>query len=262
VLTLIATAASVPQLIAGGESLFGRFEATTANLSFATAVAGWMPIGNTAAIMLAAWVLAKKEEGRTEVSQARFDFNLGYLASVVLALCFLIMGAAVLYGAQVETAGGGAQFARVFVDMFAAAVGEWTRTLVAVAALCVMYSTLLAILDGFPRMLQNFLQELGLISSSRAREQIGFRVLLLVVVAAAGTFLLYFLSSFTAFIDLVTITGFLAAPVVAWINYAVITGDNVPLSAQPGRALVIWNYLAIAALLVASGGFLYFRFLA
>lgn len=261
VLTVLATVTSLPLLGAGGRAPFAPFGLSVDTLSFATAVSGWMPVGNTASIMLAAWVLARAEDrGRPTVAAARFDFNVGYLVSSLLALCFLVMGAAVLYGRQVPLPGGGAQFAATFTDMFAGAVGSWSRLLVATLSLAVMYSTLLAIVDGFPRMLQEFLVELGWLDGRAAVERRNFLLLLVVVTTGAGIFLGFFMRSFTTFIDLVTITGFVAAPVVAWANYAVLDADHVPASARPGAALTLWNRLSVAALLVASACFLYFRF--
>lgn len=262
VLILIATAASLPVMSGASGNAFAPFPLTSANLSFATAVAGWMPIGNTAAIMLSAWILARHTTpDASTLSNARFDFNLGYLASTVLALCFLIMGAAALHGQQINLPAGGAQYAATFVDMFATTVGDWSRSLVAVAALAVMYSTLLAIVDGFPRMLQNFLSELGWVRIEGSAQQRSYLLLMAIVVLAAAAFLRFFLGSFTTFIDLVTIIGFIAAPVVAWANYLAITGSNVPQSARPARALRLWSHCAVGALLVASLSFLYFRFI-
>jgi len=261
VLTVLATGASLPLLGAGDRGAFGAFGFSADTLSFATAVSGWMPVGNTASIMLAAWVLARADDrGPPTLAAARFDFNVGYLVSSLLALCFLLMGAAVLYGRGLPLPGGGAQFATTFTDMFAGAVGYWSRLLVAVLSLAVMYSTLLAIVDGFPRMLQEFLVELGWLNDHPTRARRNFLLLLIVVTGGAGAFLAFFMRSFTTFIDLVTITGFIAAPIVAWANHAVLESTEVPASARPGAGLTLWSRLSVAALLVASAGFLYFRF--
>jgi hypothetical protein len=139
-------------------------------------------------------------------------------------------------------------------------VVDWSRSLVALAELAVIYSTLLAIVDGFPRMLENFLAELGWVNTTPESHRRNYLLLLAIVVLAAAGFLSFFLSSFTAFIDLVTIIGFIAAPVVALANYLVINGSNVPESARPGPALKLWSHCAVLALLVASLSFLYFRF--
>ena len=41
---------------------------------------------------------------------------------------------------------------------------------------------------------------------------------MITVVAAASALLFFFFSAFATFIDIVTFTGFLAAPIVAWAN--------------------------------------------
>lgn len=260
-LVVFATAASLPILLDAPLNQFSAFPPSSENLSFATAVAGWMPIGNTAAIMLAGWILAKPDIAEhTRLAVARFDFNLGYLTSVVLALCFLVMGTAAMHSSIQTLPTGGAAYTAVFVDMFAVSIGEYSRIPVAIAALTVMYSTLLAITDGFPRMLQSFLGEFGITAADEVSERRGYLIALSLVMLAAAVLLTFFLRSFTAFIDLVTITGFIAAPIVAWANYRVIRGGNVPLQARPSRALRWWSHLSVLALLVASSGFLYFRF--
>jgi Mn2+/Fe2+ NRAMP family transporter len=260
-LVVFATAASLPVVLEQPLQQFPAFPVSTENLSFATAVAGWMPIGNTAAIMLAGWILAKPDSiAHTRLAIARFDFNLGYLTSIVLALCFLVMGTAALHGRSEPLPTGGAAYTAVFVDMFAGTIGELSRIPVAVAALTVMYSTLLAITDGFPRMLQSFLAELGLSSKDSNSQRRHYLALMAVVILTAAILLTFFLRSFTDFIDLVTIIGFIAAPAIAWANYLVIRGSNVPVSARPGRTLRWWSHAAVVALLVASSSFLYFRF--
>ena len=259
-LTVIATLASVFSLFNHDMPLFGQFALTKENWPFATAVSGWMPIGNTAALMLAAWVLAKAKDrnGMMTLADVRFDFNLGYITSTLLALCFLVMGAAVLFG-RADLPDGGAQFAATFTSLFTHAIGDWSRLLVAITALAVMYSTLLAIVDGFPRMFSGFCQELGWRVDNKAGEQQRQRILLVVVSGGAGIFLAMFSSSFTAFIDLVTTLGFIAAPLVAAANHMVINGDNVPEEARPSTVLGVWNACSVVALFAATSAFFYLR---
>jgi hypothetical protein len=71
--------------------------------------------------------------------------------------------------------------------------------------------------------------------------------------------LLFFFRAFAAFIDIVTITGFLAAPIVAWANQLAICGDNVPAEHRPERKLIYWNQIAVAMLTLATAGYLYLR---
>ncbi|MGD8415507.1 MAG: hypothetical protein PVH91_00475 [Pseudomonadales bacterium] len=258
VLTLITTALSLPALTQATAPLFPPFPLNEANWSFAIAVSGWMPIGNTAAIMLAAWILAKTRTGARSIAAARLDFNVGYLASVALALCFLLIGAAVLHSDGSPMPQASAAFVTTFVGLYTSAIGHWSTLLVSTAALAVMYSTMLAIVDGFPRLLGEFVAELaGQPGEDRAEAL--FLPALAVVVSGAGILLYFLLGMFATFIDLVTITGFLAAPIVAWANQRVIQGANVPVDLRPSSALVRWNRLAVALLTLATIGFLYLR---
>ena len=217
-----------------------------------------MPIGNTAAIMLAAWILAKRNDSGRTAADARFDFNIGYLASVVLALFFLLIGAAVLYGRGVALPGASGPFVTTFVGLYTQAIGNWSSLLVSVAALAVMYSTLLAIVDGFPRMMAEFSAELFAGGNEEKAEALYFPAMLIVVGAASALLILFF-SAFATFIDIVTFTGFLAAPIVAWANQLAIRGDNVPEDHRPSIGLVRWNQLAVVVLTLATLGYLYLR---
>ena len=82
---------------------------------------------------------------------------------------------------------------------------------------------------------------------------------MIAVVSAAGALLLFFFSAFASFIDIVTFTGFLAAPIVAWANQLTIRGSNVPAAFQPGVWLIRWNQLAVVVLALATLGYLYLR---
>ena len=279
-LTLVVTAASLPQLLTSSGPLFGSFPPTEPNWSFAIAVSGWMPIGNTAAIMLAAWILARARLEQRSLDAVRFDFNLGYLASVVLALCFLVIGAAVLFNKGTDMPRASGEFVAVFIGLYTNAIGSWASLLVSVAALAVMYSTMLAIVDGFPRLIGEFAAELWAswggaagvgargadpggtgvpdIDTERLAERLYFPSMA-VVVCAASALLFVFLRGFATFIDLVTITGFLSAPVIALANQLVINGANVPLALRPRPAMLRWNQLAVVLLSLATAGFLYLR---
>ncbi|MEM8769184.1 MAG: hypothetical protein AAGE43_17200 [Pseudomonadota bacterium] len=255
-LTLTATLSSLP-VLANQPSLWPAFTLTRENAAFAIAVSGWMPIGNTAAMMLAAWILARKQAGG--VAAARFDFNLGYGASVLLALCFLIMGAAVLHGSATVLPGASADFVTGFVDLYARTIGDWSTAIVTLAAFAVMYSTLLAIVDGFPRFLAEFFIELRGGGADETAARALYLPALVVVISGACIVLAFFMRSFAAFIDIVTITGFLAAPIVAWANGRVVSGSNVPPEHRPGKALLRWNQFAVVLLGAATLGFLYLR---
>ncbi len=156
VLTVLATAAAIAG-ISPGQSLAAPFEFNEANLFFSVSVAGWMPIGLGGSIFLSAWVIARGRASGKAVTPraARLDFHVGYLMSLVLAFCFLIMGTIVLLGRETELADSSAAFAAQFVGIFTEAIGQWTELVVGIAAVTVMLSTVLAVVDGFPCVYAN-----------------------------------------------------------------------------------------------------------
>ena len=69
-------------------------------LGFLLALIGWMPTAVDISVWSSLWTLAKDQtEGqRSSVANARLDFNIGYIATGILAFAFLTLGAVVMHG--------------------------------------------------------------------------------------------------------------------------------------------------------------------
>src|SRR5690606_8827981 len=156
VLTVVATIAAATTL-GDGRALAAAIPATRENVFFSVAVAGWMPVGMGASVFISLWVCAKSQwlGRRVTPAEARFDFNVGYAGTTALALCFLLMGTALLFGRGIEATESAAGFAGQLVTLFAEAVGPWVRVVIGVAAVAVMFSTVIAVVDGFARVYAN-----------------------------------------------------------------------------------------------------------
>ncbi len=261
ILTLGSAIATLSLLLAGSNVIALPLQPNREAFGFVVAVTGWMPSGNVAAILLAAWVCAKaKTENRPiPVSEARFDFNVGYCSAMVLALCFVMMGTAVLLGSGQTMPAGSVGFDALLIDIFATSLGEWAEWAILIAALAVMYSTLLAIIDGFPRLMADIARSLGILSGNPKRERTQFIGLLATMITLPGIVLGLFLESFTAFIDLVTTVAFIVGPIVSGANHVMITGKEVALVDRPPKWLLHWNIVAVVVLTVAALVFLYLR---
>jgi len=260
-LTVVATAASLG-LVGDMAALAAPFAPTRANLDFAVAVAGWMPVGMGGAVFLSLWVLAKAAVtgSRPTVAAARFDFNVGYVATVVLALCFLFMGTALLFGRGVEVAASSAGFAAGLVTLFTASIGGWIRPVIGIAALTVMFSTVLTVIDGFPRVYGDVTRRLlgaRAPALTPAVMYVGF--LGLQALVALGLLTLLF-SSFGRFIDSATTAGFVSAPVIAFLNHRVMTSADMGEAGRAPRWLRLWSACGVIILTTASLSYLYFRF--
>lgn len=262
ILSVVATVAAV-STVEPGQVLAAPYDLNEQNLFFAVAVAGWMPVGMGGAVFLAAWVRAKAAVTARPVTlqEARFDFNLGYVTTIAIALCFLLMGSLILFRSGVELSANSVGFASQLIGLFTESVGAWISPIVGVAAIAVMFSTVLAVIDGFPRVYADVTTRLF---ADRASAWGGERLYLLfmIVQAAVALGLLYFfLQRFGAFIDFVTTVGFLVAPVIAFLNHRVMTSDSIAAEARPAGWLRFWSVTGIAILTIVSVAYLAFRFI-
>ncbi len=216
---------------------------TAAGFAFVLALLGWMPIPLDVAAWHSLWTLerAKQTGISPSVQHAVFDCRFGYLGATVTAVVFLLLGALVMYGSGERFATQAVAFSAQLVEMYVVSLGEWSRSIIAIAALTAMFSTTLAVTDAYPRVIRELIEVGGAASKDdrgldlhRGR----YITALLLVTIGALIIILYFGDHFTALIDFATTVSFLAAPVLAWLNIRVITGEHVTPEHRPGPGLV------------------------
>lgn len=233
-------------------------------LAFLVALLGWMPTGIDAAAWHSLWTLERGRQTAHRASwrEARFDFNLGYFGTVAIALAFLTLGALVMRpsGAPLAASAGG--FAVQLVDLYVVTLGEWSRPVLLLAAFTTMFSTTLAVSDGFPRVLARLAAvrtdggTAGQTPSDPLRGRRGgyWLALALLMVGALG-FIVYLRQRFTALIDLATTLSFLTAPVIGYLNLRAVSSAEIPPELRPPWW---WRSLAWVALaLLAALGLVY-----
>jgi Mn2+/Fe2+ NRAMP family transporter len=244
--------------------------ATVATTLFVAALVGWMPTPLDVSVWQSQWTVAKiRDTGyQPTQGQALLDFNIGYVATLVLALCFLILGAAVMHGSGVDFKEDPVAFAEQIIALYKQSLGDWSGYVVGIAALAVMFSTYLTILDGFPRTVANFTlllrgeEEVATMSPETERERHRYYwVYMGVMVAGALLILANFSTSLPALIDFGATVSFLGAPVFAYLNHRAIHGVEVPIEARPGIALRIWSQCGVAALAGFAALYIYLAFL-
>jgi hypothetical protein len=71
----------------------------------------------------------------------------------VLACAFVLLGALLMHASGLRFSDSAVGFSAQLVDLYARNLGEWSRPLIAVAALSTMFSTTLAVADAYPRVL-------------------------------------------------------------------------------------------------------------
>ena len=247
VLSLTAMLFALPKLGSDGRDLFGAITPSRSLAVLIIAVGGWMPMPMTGAIFQSMWLREKRRSTGATFSyqQALADLRLGYSLTLILALCFLIMGTAVLFQTGRVVPDNAAAFATELLRIFTVVIGDWIYPLIAAAALAVMWSSLVTLLDALPRVTDRLL---GVISGRPADAPRRYTQFLLMQVAGVSTILLFMMRGFGAFIDFATSTGFIAAPALAYYSYKAVTSGDVGQAYRPNRVLVIWSWASIVAL--------------
>jgi Mn2+/Fe2+ NRAMP family transporter len=261
VCTLVAVVAAAGH----GRTMAAGFEPPkvwdAAGIAFLVALMGWMPTPVDASAWPSLWMQERiKQTGhKPTLREALFDFRLGYVGSLITAFMFLSLGALVMFGSGETIAGKGEDFAAQFIGMYTAALGRWSRPLIITAAFITMFSTLLTVLDGYPRVLT---------ASCRLAwprvEKLGkapYWVFALIMIA--GALLIFgFLTSHMLTLVTVTMTvAFLSAPLFAYLNCRVISIGALPREAIPPAWLRILSWIGLLFLICFSILYLivYFR---
>lgn len=212
---------------------------------FLIAFMGWMPGGLELSIWQSLWVQADGEDSgeATSLSAASFDFNFGYILTVVLACLFLTLGTLTLptQGMSAEPAA----FAGQLVGMYTSYIGAWAEPVIGLCAIAAIFSTTFTVVDAFPRTLEAGLHEL--VPSSR---EITFPIrqaIALTLITFAALLLSVFTAGFEPLINTITIIAFIAAPFYAWLNMrsiATLSEESQPEPWLSKLAIVGFIYLS------------------
>lgn len=219
---------------------------TVSGVAFLIALMGWMPIPIDASAWHSIWTVEKmKITGyKPKLSEVRFDFNLGYIGAAVIALCFLSLGALIMYGSGQQFAASATEFSSQFLALYTLTLGEWSSIIIVICAFTTMFSTTLTVTDTYPRVLTQILNVL--IPATEASNNRIYRILLPAVSICSFLFLLFLGEHFRLLIDLATTLSFLTAPILAYINHRLINQPTIPLEYKPGPLL---NLLSVSGIL-------------
>lgn len=238
--TIIAVAFAIPQTT-NTISFAAIFPKDTLGIAFLIAFMGWMPAPLDISIWHSLWALEKKQDTKGfTVKSALFDFNLGYVTTIILGICFVALGALVMFGSGTTFSPKGGVFASQLIDLYTQSLGSGAYIIIAIAAFTTMFSTTLTTLDASPRAMAKTSQ---LLVGKYIKHSYIFWMLVLVL----GTLLILtqFLSEMGLLIKIATILSFLTAPFYAIMNFVLITSKNTPKEWQPKFPLKILSVLGI-----------------
>lgn len=215
-----------------------------AAVAFLIAFMGWMPAPLDISIWHSLWTLEKRDIGKEAVRNSIFDFNIGYAGAVVLGICFMTLGALVMYGSGETFSSMGSVFAGQLINMYTSSLGEWASILIGVAAFTTMFSTTLTTLDASPRALDATTAMLGFGFKKR-----GYLVYLLILILGTCGILFFLISEMGVLVKLATILSFLTAPFYAICNYLCFKDDCIPKEARLSKGMHILSQVSIVALI-------------
>jgi len=218
-----------------------------AGLLFIIALMGWMPTAVDMSAWNSLWTLEKiKTTGyKPTLKETLFEFNLGYWAAGILSLCFLTLGAFLIYGTGIKMPSGSGDFASQVVTLYTSTIGEWSYWIISACAFSVMFGTSIAVFDGYARTLER-VSELIFLSDEDAENALkndkAYNISL--VILAIGSFMLIalFLKHFKVLVDLATTISFLIAPIVAVANMLLVTKKYIPEESVPPLWLRLLSY--------------------
>ena len=240
VLAVVLTVASPPP--ASASSAVWSMT-TPAGLAFVIALMGWMPTAVDLSTWNSFWTLERiRSSGyKPTLQETLAEFNAGYVISVVLAVAFLTMGTLLLHRSGSELPEGSAAFASGIVSLYARAIGKWSAPIMAAAAFSAMFSTCIAVMDGYARSLDRAWAA----ATQSPRNPKLYRVTLISIALGGLSVVLAFKGQLKPLVDLATTLSFLVAPVIAYWNLRLVTREDFPCEARPSQGMQVWAWLGL-----------------
>lgn len=263
VLVISTLFAFVMTLFHGRTSESGLFEASWFpqgdSVVFLIALMGWMPTAVDLSAWNSLWTVERiKQTGyKPKLKETLLDFRIGYWASAILSICFVTLGAYLMYGTGKEFSSGMAGFANDVVQLYTESIGDWSYIVIASAAFSIMFGTCIAIFDGYGRSLTRV--STLLFKKENEEGDSGRNYQIGVAITIVGAFIVIALfednvNGFKFLINFAQTLSFLIAPFVAWANYKLVSeryiGDNAP-----GKLMKI---ISICGIVFLSGFSIYY----
>jgi len=213
------------------------------HIGFLVAMMGWMPAPIEISNWTSVWLLSKQQHQKIAKQAALFDFNLGYLTTVLLALAFLALGALVMHQRGESFSAGGIAFSQQLIQIYTQVMGDWSRWLISLVALLCIFSTTLTVLDGYSRSLS---EAMGLLGGGEVHSRRRHQGWIALLVVAGFMVIAQFKGALLTMLEFAMILAFLSTPVFAWLNYRLMTGKQLATEARYSSRL---SWLARAGLL-------------
>ena len=229
---------------------------TGAGLVFLVAFMGWMPAPLDISIWHSIWAIEKTKTQKITKKDSLFDFNVGYIATVFLGICFVSLGTLVMYNSGISFSSSGSVFAGQFIELYTSNLGDNLYLIISICAFTTMLSTTITTLDASPRTMSRATQLL----TKNSNKNYYFHW---ISILAIGTMLIFYflLSEMGALVEIATVLSFITAPFYAILNYKLVTSKNMPDQHKPSKSLRILSIAGILFLSLFAFGYILTRFI-
>ena len=238
-------------------NLFPEISYNDSNILFIIALMGWMPTAVDLSSWNSLWTLERMKLSNysPKLSETVFEFNLGYISSAILSICFITLGAYLMYGSGSEFSNNSALFANQVIQLYTASIGSWSYYIIAISSFSIMFGTCIAVFDGYARSAS---ESIRLVQQNGIKNNKVYKIIIGLLVFGSTLIIYLFGSKLKQLVDLATTISFLIAPFVAIANYTLVT-KNFDKKARPKRWLQILAITGIVYLIGFCLIFIYFK---
>ena len=241
------------------EQLSLPFEIDKGNVFFIIALMGWMPTAVDLSTWNSIWTLEriKQTDYLPTLKETLREFNIGYWISAGLSICFITLGAFLIYGSDTELSNNSALFANQIVGLFTTTLGNGAYYFIAISAFSVMFSTCITVYDGYARAMS---ETTALLLDASRKEIKTYKIWLIIVLAGGYIVINNFIGNFKELVDLATIISFIIAPLIAIVNFKLVLSDDLTPEEKPNFLMRALSVLGIVYLLGFSLLFVALKF--
>ncbi|MCK3658611.1 hypothetical protein A4G18_07790 [Pasteurellaceae bacterium Pebbles2] len=216
---------------------------TLASLGFIVALMGWMPAPIEISALNSMWVVAKRRLTPISYQDGIFDFNVGYIGTALLALVFLALGALVQYGSGEVVEQAGVKYIAQLIKMYAFAIGDWSKLLIALIAFMCMFGTTITVIDGYSRVNN---ESLRLLLNKKERSPLSLNIWMTVTAIIGIVIIVGFMSDVAKMLAFAMISSFVSTPIFAALNLSLVLKGE-----RRVKGALLW--LSIIGLIYLSG---------
>jgi len=216
------------------------FPKETIEIAFLVAFMGWMPAPLDISVWQSIWTLEKKKkEKNINGNDIILDFNIGYLTTIILGICFIALGAFVMYGSGESFSNQGGEFAKQLINLYTNSIGNEVFLIIAIAAFTTMFSTTITCLDASPRTMEKTFSLLGI------KKIANYTFWIIVLAIGTLSIFVFFMSEMGILVKIATILSFITAPFYAFVNFRLINSKYTPKEFRPSKAINILSIMGL-----------------